>query len=105
MTVLPFLTTRCQTKRELAERMGIPVRLVEILVQGGRVEGEPIVSDGDGYRLAVGAADMLDQYRRMRRRYVTQAVTARAVLRTARRMQQVEDAALRPAGTLWDTAA
>ena len=32
MTVLPFLTTRPQTKRALAERMGITQRTVEELV-------------------------------------------------------------------------
>lgn len=105
MAVIPYLTHRPQTKRELAERMGIPTRLVEILVQGGRMEGEPIVSDGDGYRLARDSADLFDQYARMRSRYVTQALTARAVRQAARRMKADEDAALRPSGTLWDRAA
>jgi biotin operon repressor len=105
MTVLPYLTSRPQTKRELADRMGTSTRQVEAVVQIERLSGAPIVSDEDGYRLASGSADMLDQYRRMRSRYVTQAVTARAVLRTARRMQDAEAAALRPSGTLWDIAA
>lgn len=105
MTVLPFLTGRPQTKRELADRMGTSTRQVEAVVQVERLSGAPIVSDEDGYRLALRSEDMLDQYRRMRSRYVNQAITARAVLRTARRMREAEDAALRPAGTLWDVAA
>jgi predicted DNA-binding transcriptional regulator YafY len=100
--VYPFLTTRPQTKRELAERMGVTTRTVEVMVQVERLAGAPIVSDTDGYRVALDSADMRDQYRRMRSRYVHQALTARAVNRTADRMEAAEAAALRPAGTLWD---
>ena len=105
MTVFPFLTNCPQTKARLAERMGVTTRTVELLAQVERLAGAPIVSDEDGYRLAQDSEDMLAFYRRLRSRYVTQAQTARAVLRTARRMREAEDAALRPAGTLWDVAA
>lgn len=102
MNAFDFLTTRPQTKRELAARMGVTTRTVEEMVQVERLAGAPIVSDTDGYRVALDSADMRDQYRRMRSRYLHQALTARAVNRTADRMEAAEAAALRPAGTLWD---
>lgn len=101
MTVVPFLTRRPQTKRELADRMGIPQRSVEEAVQVERLAGAPILSDGDGYRLA-GTSDELEaQVQRLRRRAANQFLTARAVRQTARRMKVAEDARQRPSGTLW----
>lgn len=48
MTIIPFLTRRPQTKRELAERMGITAREVEQLVNAARHDGKAIMSSGDG---------------------------------------------------------
>lgn len=101
MTVLPFLTTRPQTKRALAERMGITQRTVEELVQLERLSGAPILSDADGYRVALDPAELEAQSRRLRIRAAHQFVTARAVRTTAKRMKAEQDAALQPAGTLW----
>lgn len=101
MTVLPFLTTRPQTKRALAERMGIHPREVEALIQSERLAGAPILSDADGYRVAQDPDELEAQARRLRIRAAHQFVTARAVRATAKRMQEDQDAALQPAGTLW----
>lgn len=101
MSVTDFLTTRPQTKRELAERMGITTRTVEEMVQVERLAGAPILSDADGYRVAMEPDELGAQARRLRIRAAHQFVTARAVRTTARRMKAEQDAALRPAGTLW----
>ena len=100
--VLPFLTRRPQTKRALAERMGIPGREVEALVQQARLDGAPILSDGDGYRLADDPDELEAQARRLRIRAAHQFITARAVRSTARTMKAEQDAALRPPATLWE---
>lgn len=105
MTVTDFLTRRPQTKRELAERMGVTQRTVEQLVQLERQSGAPILSDADGYRLAASSDELEAQARRLRIRAAHQFVTARAVRRTARRIKADEDARLRPTGTLWGTEA
>ena len=101
MTVLPFLTRRPQTKRELAARMGIPVRSVEEAIQSERLAGAPILSDADGYRVAMEPDELEAQARRLRIRAAHQFLTARAVRTTAKRMKEDRDAAMRPAGTLW----
>lgn len=100
MTVTDFLTRRPQTKRELAERMGIPAREVEALVQQARLDGAPILSDGDGYRMAVASDELEAQSRRLRIRAAHQFLTARAVRQAARSMKQAEDARMKPSGTL-----
>lgn len=86
----------------LAHRAGVPRRDIEEAVQQARLDGAPIVTGDQGIAIATSAAQMLDQYRRLRSRYVHQAVTARAVLRTAKRMKAAEDAAARL--TLWEAA-
>ncbi len=99
--VTDFLTRRPQTKRELAERMGIPARDVEEAVRLARLDGARIVSDGDGYRLAASSDELEALDRRLRTRAAHQFLTARAVRRAARAMKADEDARLRPSGTLW----
>lgn len=101
MSILPFLTRRPQTKRELAERMGVTQRSVEELVQVERLAGAPILSDADGYRLAASSDELEAQARRLRIRAAHQFITARAVRQTARKAKADEDARLRPSGTLW----
>ena len=102
MNVTEFLTRRPQTKRELADRMGVKPRTVEEAIQAARLDGAPILSDADGYWLAASAEELEAQAARLRARYITQALTARAVRRTARRMREAEAARMRPTGTLWD---
>lgn len=103
--ILPFLTRRPQTKRELAERMGIPARDVEEMVRLARLDGAPILSDGDGYRLAADPDELEAQARRLRIRAAHQFLTARAVRLSARRMKAEHDARQRPSGTLWGEVA
>jgi biotin operon repressor len=98
--VLPFLTRRPQTKRELAERMGVPARTVEELVNEARHAGKAIISDSDGYRLTDDPDEVDAMVRRLRVRAAHQFGTARALRATARRMRERDDA-LRN-GTLWD---
>ena len=94
MSILPFLTRRPQTKKALAERMGVPTRDVEEAVRVARLAGAPILSDSDGYRLAADPAELETQARRLRIRAAHQFLTARAVRQTARRMKEDQDAAL-----------
>jgi hypothetical protein len=85
--------------------MGIPARTVEALVNEARLDGAPILSDGDGYRLASSSDELEAQARRLRIRAAHQFVTARAVRQTARKAKADEDARLRPSGTLWPAEA
>lgn len=101
MTILPFLTTRPQTKKALAERMGIPQREVESLINAARHEGHPILSDGDGYRITTDPAEVRTMAARLHRRSTHVHETARALEATAERMAAEQAAALQPAGTLW----
>jgi biotin operon repressor len=85
--VIPWLTVTPQTKRQLAEKAGITQREVELLIQQARLEGAPICSNADGYWLGT-AAEVEECARRLRSRYIHQAITARALRRTARRLRE-----------------
>jgi hypothetical protein len=74
---------------------------VEALVNEARLDGAPILSDGDGYRLAADPDELEAQARRLRIRAAHQFLTARAVRLSARRMKAEHDARQRPSGTLW----
>ena len=87
MTILPFLTRRPQTKRELAERMGIPQRTVEALVNEARHDGKAIISDGDGYRLTDDPKEVDAMAARMHKRSTHVHETALALEATAERMR------------------
>lgn len=99
--ILPFLTRRPQTKRELAERMGIPAREVESLIHEARHEGAPILSDGDGYRLTDDPDEVATMAARLHRRSTHVHETASALDATAARMRTEAAARLEPSGTLW----
>ena len=90
MTLLDALTTTPQTKRQLAEKVGLPTREVEALIQSYRLDGVWIVSDSQGYRYATTAAEMQDCARRLRERAIHQLLTARALRRAAREWQAIE---------------
>ena len=92
--MIDILTDTPQTKRELAEKSGHSVRDVELLIHAARLEGVPILSDGDGYRLSHDPAEVLACSQRLRRRAIHQLLTSRALRRTARRMAA-------PQITLW----
>lgn len=99
MTVLPFLTRRPQTKRELAERMGVPPREVEAAVNEARHAGKAIISDSDGYRLTDDPEEVDAMAARLHRRSTHVHETAQALEATAERIAR-EQAGIR-AGTLW----
>jgi biotin operon repressor len=86
MTLLDALTTTPQVKRVLAEKLGVPTREVEALVQQARLDGVPIVSSSDGYWLGT-PAEVADCAERLRNRAIHQLLTARALRRAARPRQ------------------
>ena len=72
-------------KIDLAHSTGLPTRTVELEIQHLRLEGHPICSDENGYWL--GTVEEVEACaRRLRSRYINQAMTARALRKTARRM-------------------
>jgi biotin operon repressor len=83
-----YLTETPQTKRELASKMGCTTRDVELHIQAARLEGAPIVSNGDGYWLGT-PQEVADCARRLRRRAITQLLTARALRRAASRANEL----------------
>ena len=92
--IVDLLSTRPQKKAELAEKAGWytssgkpDTRSVELAIHAARLEGSPIVSDGDGYRITHDAGEVRRCADSLRRRLVQQAITARALKRTARRLE------------------
>lgn len=79
---------RARTLGELAEAMGAPRRALEAAVEQLRKDGVPIVSGPRGIHLTQDPAELRAAYRALRRRYVTQAIGARELLRTADRMER-----------------
>ena len=98
MTILEALRSTPTTKKALAERMGCDTRTVETEVQAARLRGVPICSDDRGYWFAQTPAEVRECADRLRRRYINQALTARALRRAAARMER------RGEPTLWDAA-
>lgn len=80
------LTTRPQTISQLCLATGSPRREIEAGIQQMRRDGVPVVSDGQGIRLARDAADAERCAARLRSRALEQMATARALLDTAERM-------------------
>lgn len=87
---------------ELAEQLRWPRRMVEQAITDLRLQGRPVCTGPDGVWLARSAKEMEQQYQALRRRYISQALTARAVRATARRMRDAE--AKVEQRTLWDAA-
>ena len=85
-SILEVLTAQPQTKAQLAEKMGWSTRDVEAEVNRCRLNGVPIVSNGDGYWLAQTPVEVMECYRWLRHRYLNQARTAWALKRAAARM-------------------
>lgn len=96
-----YFTTEPLTLHELARSMHAPRRDAERLVQELRLAGVPLVSDGNGIRLARDAAEAAACAAALRRRAISQLLTARALRRTAAKMREAEMAVDRP--TLWTT--
>ena len=90
LVVSRYLGTEPTTLTELAARMHVPRREAERFVQEARLAGVPLVSDGDGVRLARDATEAAQCAARLRRRAITQLLTARALRRAAQRMTLAE---------------
>lgn len=73
------------------------LRRVQAAIQEARLAGWPLVSDGEGVRLSFDPGEVAACAVALRRRAVTQWLTARALRRTAERM--------RAPATLWETVA
>ena len=96
MTIADYLSRIPRTKRDIALLAGIAVRDVEALVQQARLEGTAICSDASGYWLSADPAEVRECALALRRRLAHQAITARAMLRTARRMESARELRLWP---------
>jgi biotin operon repressor len=92
--ILPFLTRRPQTKRELAERMGVPSREVEARIQQARLDGKAILSNGDGYWMTDDPTEVAAMAARLHRRASTIHDTATALAATAEKLAKREDPTL-----------
>jgi biotin operon repressor len=98
--VLRLLTNADTTQADMAFVLGLSIRQVQSALQQLRLAGHPILSNGDGIRLAQTADEALACAAALRKRALHQWVTARALRRTGRAMRVREDAAAR--ATLWD---
>jgi len=85
---------RPRTLGDLAESMQVSRRVVEKAVETLRATGHPVCSGSAGIWLTTSEAELVDQYRALRRRYVHQAVNARHLLRTAKRYAKVQQTTL-----------
>jgi len=77
-----------QTIGDLAESMQAPRRAIEKAVEDLRRRGEPIVTGPWGVCLTRDPDVLRDNYRRLRSRYIHQAIGARALLATAKRFEK-----------------
>lgn len=93
------LTRGPATLSELARWMQVPRRTVEQTVQEARLAGVAIISDGNGVHLAADATEAAQCAAALRRRAITQLLTARAMRNAARRMTLEEADVQQP--SLW----
>jgi len=94
--VTDFLTRRPQTKRELAERMGVSQRVVELQVYEARHQGKAIMSDSDGYWLTDDPQQVRLMAARLHRRSTHVHETALALEATAEKLAAAPAAVLFP---------
>jgi len=76
-----------RTLSGLAEDLGCPRRAVEAAIQELRLRGWLVMTGGFGAYLTFDPTEGRTMYRRLRSRYVNQAVTARAMLRAVQRIE------------------
>jgi len=76
-----------RTIGELAESLSLPRRVIEEAVQQSRLDGIPIVSGSEGLWIAASATEAREASEALRRRAITQLLTARALRRSAERME------------------
>ena len=75
---------------QLAESMKVSRRVVERAVEQLRLEGQPLCTGSAGLWLSRDPAELRQHYQALRRRYIRQAVGARALLRTAIRFEKAQ---------------
>jgi biotin operon repressor len=90
--VLSLLTNASVTQADMAFVLDLSIRAVQAACEELRRAGHPILSSGDGIRLAQTADEALSCAAALRKRAITQWVTARALRRTGLRMKTMEDA-------------
>lgn len=100
--VLAILGADGMFQPDIAYALALPIRTVQAALQELRLAGHPIISDAGGVRLAQTAEEARTCADSLRRRAIHQLLTSRAVRRTARRMREAEDAAVRL--TLWEVS-
>ena len=88
--VLRLLTNAGAFQADIASACDLPLRSVQEILQGLRLAGHPIISDGTGVRLAHTADEAMACAVALRRRAINQLLTARAMRHTARRMADEE---------------
>ena len=103
MTDLRYLLnnsrTHARTIGELAESLRVSRREIEASVQAARLDGVPIVSGSEGLWIASTPQEALEAAQALRRRAITQLVTARALRAAGKRMAAIRQQ------TLWEEAA
>ena len=88
-----------RTIGELAEALNLPRREIEAAVQAARLDGVPIVSGSEGLWIASTPLEALEAAQALRRRAITQLVTARALRAAGKRMAAIRQP------SIWDVAA
>ena len=78
-----------RTIGDLTEALRVSRREVEASVQQARLDGVPIVSGSEGLWIATTPQEALEAAQALRRRAITQLVTARALRAAGRRMAAV----------------
>jgi biotin operon repressor len=78
---------RAESIGSLAERMQMPRRAIEAAVEALRRSGAAICSGSEGIWLTDDPDELIDQYRRLRRRAIHQLANLRAMQRTARNLR------------------
>ena len=98
--VLRLLHNASVFQADMAFVLGLSIRAVQAACEELRRTGYPVLSSGDGVRLAQTGAEAIACGDALCKRAVHQFVTGRALKRTGLRMKVAEDSAAR--ATLWD---
>jgi biotin operon repressor len=102
--ILRLLNNASVPQADLAFVLGLSIRQVQSALQSLRLEGKPVLSDGDGIRLAQTADEARACADALRRRLRSQYRTYRALRNTARAMHLAENRPPEveaPEGSLW----
>ena len=105
--LLRLLGNASVTQADIASACELSIRDVQAILRDLRIAGVPVLSDGDGIRLAQTADEARACAEALRRRLVSQYLTYRALRSTARRMYLVERKPPEfeaPEGSLWRVA-